>query len=224
MQSPQRVQKQQEISPGRRQSAGVKRLSEGLFICGMLAPVLLAALVLIAAALSPGYNQIQETVSQLGITGRPYSEIVRCGFIIYGVLISGFAFALRERLGQGVIANAVVLLVIIHALGIGLLAIFRDDQAGVTLFLNNSFVHTALSQVAYWAFNAVILIFALNYQPDSSWEFFARYSFAAVAFAVISPAVFLFDFSVPFEGLLQRIIYGNQLLWTCLVSLKALSG
>jgi len=59
-----------------------------LALCGLIAlQQLLIIFIVVAAAVTPGYSHVSNTVSQLGSQDRPYPWIMNTGFIIYGLLI-----------------------------------------------------------------------------------------------------------------------------------------
>ncbi|HML06003.1 MAG TPA: DUF998 domain-containing protein, partial [Methanobacterium sp.] len=92
-------------------------------LCGIIAPILFTLLVIVESLLRPGYSQIFNDVSDLGI--GPYSIIQNISFIIFGLLSIGFAMGLGSNLPNRA-GKAAKWLVIIFGLCIIL--------AGVTLF------------------------------------------------------------------------------------------
>ena len=65
-------------------------------LCGIIAPILFTLLVIVESLLRPGYSQIFNDVSDLGL--GPYSIIQNINFIIFGLLSIGFAIGLGANL------------------------------------------------------------------------------------------------------------------------------
>ncbi len=80
-------------------------LSRILSLGGIIAPPVLIIIIVIAGLLTPGYNQLTDTVSSLSDQASATPELMTIGFIVYGVLVIGFAYALYMRLRHGVRAH-----------------------------------------------------------------------------------------------------------------------
>jgi hypothetical membrane protein len=80
-------------------------LSRILSFGGIIAPPALIIIIVIAGLITPGYNQLTDTVSSLCDQASAMPELMTAGFIIYGALIIGFAYALYLILRHGIKAH-----------------------------------------------------------------------------------------------------------------------
>jgi hypothetical protein len=60
-------------------------VTRALALVGLAAPPLLILFIIIAAAVTPGYSHISDTVNRLGAQDRPYPWIMGAGFVLYGL-------------------------------------------------------------------------------------------------------------------------------------------
>ena len=72
-----------------------------LAICGIIAPIIFAIIVIIAGFLRPDYSHLTDFVSELGAVGAPNAIIQRINFVLLGILIVAFTFGLHRGIGEG---------------------------------------------------------------------------------------------------------------------------
>jgi len=209
-----------------RVSSGTVRnrfISKWLLLCGIIAPPILAIFIISAAAITPDYSHISETVSQLGAHGRPYPEVMNAGFITYGLLIMGFAYGLYQVFEKSRNAKITWLMLTIYGAGIILSGIFQDDVKSLSSFTTlEGALHTVFAQVAFFCLVIGMWFFARTVHLDSSWRGFTQFSIAIAVFNLLSSLVFLMEFSQPIEGLLQRAFYMTSLTWIGMVAARSL--
>ena len=194
-----------------------------LLLCGVMAPPLLGVFMILATALNPGYSNISETVSQLGIQGRPHPEVMNAGFIVYGLLNNGFAYGLYRRLDKTKGAKLVWLMLAVHGVSMILIGIFQANPSTFeTVSALEDTMHHVFAQLGYWSFTAGILIFGRTVRFKSSWRGFRQFSIAVAVFNLLSGIVFMMEFSEQIEGLLQRSFYAVSLIWIEIVSVRSL--
>ena len=198
-------------------------VSRSLSLSGIAAPPVLGVFIILATVLNPGYSNISETVSQLGIKGRPHPEVMNAGFIFYGLLINGFAYSLYLRLGKSKGAKLVWFMLAMHGLSIILTGTFQanpDTPESVSMLENT--MHQFFAQLGFWSLTVGVLIFGRAVRLKSSWRGFRQFSIAVVAFNLLSGLLFMMEFSEQIEGLLQRSIYAVSLFWIEIVSMRSL--
>lgn len=193
-----------------------------LTLCGAIAPFVLAAFIVWAGIVTPGYSHISETVSQLGAWHRPYPEVMNSGFVVFGLLIGGFAYGLYLKLGKGTGARVVLALLLTYAAGIILAGIFRDDPAALEEATLGAILHSIFAQVAFWGLTLGMMVFSRTTYKDIYWKGFQWFSSGIIIFNLLSSMVFLMKFAGPIEGLLQRSFYAISLLWIEAVSIRTL--
>ena len=67
-------------------------------LCGVLAPVLWAAVIIIAGELRPGFDHVGQYISELGERGSSNGFFMRYGgFVATGLLHLGYAAAFFSR-------------------------------------------------------------------------------------------------------------------------------
>lgn len=70
-----------------------------LAACGVIAPVLLTALWIVAGLIRPGYNHLTQYGSELGVGSN--SILMNANFVLFGLLITPLALGLHKGINQG---------------------------------------------------------------------------------------------------------------------------
>ena len=197
------------------------RVSRYLSLCGVLAPPIIVSIIIVAGFLTPGYSHLSDTISQLSAQGRPHPEIMNAGFIIYGVFIIGFSYALYRQLGRGTTARIVWLMLTIYSVGVILSGIFQDNyKASGTVNNLESNLHNVIAFIAFIALIIGIWMFARRVHGNPLWHGFTWFSVAIALFNLTSSLIFVTEAFVPIEGLLQRFFYITSLVWVEAVSVR----
>ena len=179
--------------------------------------------MLAGAAITPGYDHIENTISQLSAVGAPHPEWMNAGFISYGILMIGLSFAVRQCLAPRTGTRIVWLAIIIHGVGVILTALFPYNAAiteGMHSLKDAS--HHLASIAACVAFIIGMLIMARMVSGESAWRTTVIISFFAVSVVTVLFVLSLFPIAREFEGALQRasafamIIYIEALSIRCL--------
>jgi hypothetical membrane protein len=148
---------------------------------------------------------------------------MNAGFAVHALLLIGFACGLYLCLGTGRGSKAIWILLMVSSLGIILSAIFRDDlSAPNPATALEGTVHAVFAQVAFFAFLAAILVFAVVVRRNPAWRGLTLLSVVVVAFNLALFVPFLIGAASSIEGALQRSLFGLSLLWLMAVSLHAL--
>lgn len=181
-------------------------------LCGMAAPVIFAITVLVAGYLTPGYDPVTQLMSELGVSGEPYSLLMNVvGFGLVGILLVGFSYATyrvfrplrRVFFGSVMVAGA----------GLSFIAMgfYHCDQGCIAVTTAGN-VHLLLGLVATVLALLAALTFSYVMHRERGWGGFWQYSLATAVLIVVVLPVFL---SLPgIAGLLQRIMVGIIFLWT----------
>lgn len=191
-------------------------------LCGIIAPILFTLLVIIESLLRPGYSQLFNDVSDLGI--GPYSIIQNISFIVFGILSIGFAWGLGNKLPHRA-GKATKWLVIVFGLCIIL--------AGVTLFSVGADVTYAKDVVSHGLVSAIAFLviivaqfltwLALRGSDSAVWGRYRIYSLISGLLSIIT-LIFLSDtqFS-PFHGASERLFIAVWMIWIFITGLKLYS-
>ena len=177
--------------------------------CGMIAPAILGATVLVVGYITPGYNPVSDTVSLTGTPEQPYAWLLSVGYWIYGILMCFGAYGLN-RIFTGIPKiKPLSILLGTHALGTILLAVFPDS----TTSFNREMIHNFVSGIAYAPLLAMIYIFR-SLSGDS--PSFSRSRLLGLLVLIINvpiPFVHIIGPLSPIGGLLQRLLCACSFVW-----------
>ncbi|MDD5702291.1 MAG: DUF998 domain-containing protein, partial [Dehalococcoidales bacterium] len=123
-----------------------RRLISRIFsVFGIVAPVIISIIVIIAGLLTPGFNQMTDTISSLSQQGSKTPQLLTIGFVVYGVLVIGFAYSLYINLRHGIKARIAWLMLTLYGICMILAAVFQDSPGGNNAPLNTEGIfHNAL--------------------------------------------------------------------------------
>lgn len=112
-------------------TSGVARQSgtttRRLLAAGLVGPPLFVAVFLVEGATRPGYSAWRNFVSQLATGDGGWVQVVN--FLVYGVLMLGFAVGLRRALGSGRASIAAPALLGAYGLALIVAGVFVTDPA-----------------------------------------------------------------------------------------------
>ena len=191
-------------------------LSRILSFGGIIAPPALIIIIVIAGLLTPGYNQLTDTVSSLCDQASKTPDLMIAGFIIYGVLIIGFAYALYLRLRHGIKAHIAWFTLTLYGVCMILAGIFRDSPGALD---TEGIIHNAVIITSCFSMLIGMLMFAGSVYKKPSWFGFTWFTIAASFMGLVLSIIFLVQSQVPLAGLLQRFFYCIILLWIETVSI-----
>lgn len=181
----------------------------------------------ILGAFYPGYNQLKDTMSSLGASISPVSNIISVWWVIMGVLFiifgAGFKKAFQEK---RIYTDICALLIILYGLGEGI---------GSGLFKANHIVDTdnlTLSGVIHDIVGGIgvtaILIFPLLMQKvitTNENTSFKKLSQIVFVLGIVSILLFLFRFSgdgnnflTTYKGLWQRLFMLNTYIYFSIIA------
>lgn len=176
--------------------------------------------ILLAGYLTPGYNHIIDTVSKLSDQASQNPELMTAGFIIYGVLIVGFSYALYLRLRHGFKAHVVWLTLTLYGICMILAGIYQDTPGGNDIPLNpEGIAHNAAIITSCISMLIAMWMFAGSVYKKPSWFGFTWFTIIASFVGLILSIVFAVQSQVPASGLLQRFFYLVLLIWIEIVSI-----
>lgn len=198
-------------------------MSRFLTLGGVAGPIVFAIVVIICAAIRPGYSHISQFISQLGESGGPNTILMNyAGFMLPGVLIflSGLGFA--RRLPRSALTVAGSLLVAIFGLGIFAAGVFSCDPGCLPENPSREgFLHNFVSLIAFSAMIAGVAVLGFQFRRMPGWQAFAGYSFVtAVVAAALLVGMVTVTAVMPVIGLVQRVFLGFLFLWLVLVAIR----
>jgi hypothetical membrane protein len=182
---------------------------------------MIVSIIVVAGLLTPGYSHLSDTISQLGAQGRLHPGLMNTGFIIYGVLIIGFSYALYRQLGYSTAARVAWLMLTMYGVGIILAGIFRDFPDGTNTVINlEGILHNVFATAAFFALLGGMLMFAKIVYHRPAWHGLTWFTIAIAAFNLVLSLIFITEVFVSVEGGLQRLFYFTSLVWKELVSIR----
>jgi hypothetical membrane protein len=199
------------------------RVTRALIACGLIAAPVFAAFVLAATWATPGYSHVSETISQLGADGRPRAGIIDAGFVVSGLLTAAFAIGVYRWIRGRPASKAALAALLVNATGIVLSGVFADNPATREALTTENRLHHLVGQVSFVAGVTAMVAFAFGSYSVPGWRRLAAFTLFVVFADVILAAVFYFDLLSPWRGALQRTFFAVALLWTTMVSVRALT-
>lgn len=195
-------------------------LARILSLGGVLAPPAMIFFILLAGSQTPGYNHITDTVSRLSDQAAAHPGTMMTGFIVYGVLIIGFAYALYMRLRHGIRAHVAWGMLTLYGACMILAGIYQDSPPALNESLNpEGIMHNTAIITSCIAMLFGMWSFAGSVYRRPSWFGFTWYTIGASFVGAILSIVFAVQTQVPVSGLLQRLFYLVLLIWVEVVSL-----
>jgi hypothetical membrane protein len=195
-------------------------LSRIFSLFGILAPPTIIIIIIVAGLLTPGYNQLTDTISSLSEQGSKHPQLMTVGFIAYGVLIIGFSYALYFRLKHGIKAHIAWFMLTLYGICMILAGIFQDSPAGSNAALNTEgIIHNAVIITSCLSILFGMWMFAGSVYKKPSWLGFTWFTIAATFIGLVLSVIFIFQSYIPFAGLLQRFFYCLMLIWVEMVSI-----
>ncbi len=198
-----------------------KRVTLWLLTCGVAAFPLMAAFMLAATVVAPGYSHLTETVSHLGSADMSYPQVMNTGFVTYGLLMMGFGWGLYRFLRWRRGALLTGMLVTAFGVGILLAGVFpADGETGEATTVG--LAHTAGAVVAYVMLILAILSLVRFIKDDRHWGWFSSLALGVVPVSMALGITFCFEPTQPIRGLVQRFFYGLPAIYLQLMAVRLL--
>ncbi len=179
-----------------------------LAFCGVAAPIILIALIVVGAAVTSGYNHASEPISQLSATGSPHPGWMNTGFVTYGIMILGFGFVLYRSVRNHRFAWLVLLFYVLHGVGFLLGGIFSDDpRTAESLSTAEGILHNVWIIIGCFSFIAGMFVFAWLKRNDPAWRLLTRIFIVFLSIILLAFVISQIPAFAAAEGVMQRV-YG----------------
>jgi hypothetical membrane protein len=190
---------------------------------GIIDFIIVIIVLTIIGALRTGYNPLTQYMSELGETGAPFSRLASILFIIVGVLLGLFSYALYKGIKKEKISWIGPLLLALFSLfdwiGSG---IFPCDPgcAGETF---SGGMHLLVGLIGMIFMVACPILTWSGMKKDEKWQ---RVNTFSLIIGILVP-VFFVTFWISYAtgtliGLTQRILYWVFITWIFILALKLL--
>jgi hypothetical membrane protein len=185
---------------------------------GLIAPVLWVAAFLSSGSLRPEYSHYRQYVSELAARGTPTQHVMQVtGFVIPGLLITGFGFFLGLT-GRTRLIAVVASLLIVSGIAKAAAGVFLLDPCCASAPPSiEQRIHNTAGAVHYFALSMAVLmsVVAARQMFGGRLGWFRGYSLASVVLAIGSPPLLLWAGAATSAdvGLFQRVSFGVLNLW-----------
>jgi hypothetical protein len=185
-----------------------------LFSCGIAAPLVYVAAVVLGGILDPAYNQLSMAVSELLQRSAANLLLLQVLFVVYNVLLIVFAWAEGMSIrgdGLKVMSAGCVILAVVGFLGI-LLTVFLPMDARGAPQTTTGLLHLIIAGVL--SLGSILTVAFLGIGSKVRDRFWV-YSFVSAVLLVLSGAgaAVLAGLEHPLLGLAERATIGLFLLW-----------
>ena len=195
-----------------------------LALGGITGPALFTVVVLVLAALRPGYSHLQHFISELGVAGTPYAAVMNyAGFVPTGLMLAAFGVALSLALPSGRLIKLAAVLVTTFGLGIAASGMLSCDlgcpQGEGSL---GNVVHNTIAPVSFLCLIAAMAILGVRFRSVPAWRHLSLFSLLASAAALCLLVVLASSLdSRVLTGLWQRLLLAVLFIWCAIVGLAA---
>ena len=163
-------------------------LKKYLALCGILSSITFPVMLLLFGAITPGYNHLEQAVSELGMSNAPYATLWNLlGFELAGILMFVFAWSLYLEFESSSGGRIIAGLVALSGLGFAGLGIFPaaiDFQPS-----RETSLHTLMMIVSFFSFIMVSFVFGVKLRSDSRWKGWSRFSMVMGVIGLLSFAI-----------------------------------
>ena len=191
----------------------ISRLS---LLCGVVAPIMLMATIIILGEITPDYNPVSDSISQMGAPGRPYANVLSSGYAVYGVLMGAAAYGLHRGMDYTATAKKLSILLGVHAVSTVLLGVFPDNLNLTPQHLGDNFLHNTISAFSYLPLFISILIVRGIASQEKGLKVAGILGLFVIIVNLPMPAINYVPPLEPFAGLVQRLLSGSISLWVTL--------
>lgn len=195
-------------------------------LCGVFAPVLWAAVIVVAGELRPGFDHVGQYISELGERGSSTATFMRYGgFVATGLLHVSFAaafYAMVARItARPRLTLLVAILIALNGLGRIGAGIFACEPGCAAPEVLSQRLHGLAATIAFLAIAAAALFGAILFRRDRRLQPLSTYSLitgvAGLLFLVLMSAS---EATHVYTGLYERLASGVLTLWVLVTALR----
>jgi hypothetical membrane protein len=175
----------------------------------------------IAQSLTPGYNPIRQSLSDLAL--GPYDWLETVAFFLLAFVAMALGFGLYYGLQRKSGLRTVAILFGIMAFGEVITAIFQVDLVKTPISIH-ALVHQAGASIVAIAFPVATFMLLPNLKAEHHWKGLANYTFAVavsmftlvITREVLLPTTWL----NPWFGLYEKVLLANSLVWIEVMAIR----
>lgn len=188
-------------------------------LCGLLAPLLWAAVIVIAGAMRPGFDHVAQYISELGERGSSTETFMRYGgFFATGFMHVGFAAAFYAAAARVThrprLALLVAMLIALNGIGRIGAGFFPCEPGCAAPEVLGQRLHGLAATIAFLAIAAATLLAAVLFRGDRQLRSLGAYSFVSGCAGLIFLALMsASEAARVYTGLHERLASGVLTLW-----------
>lgn len=187
---------------------------------GVVGPIVFVVLVLVGGGLYDGYSHVTRKISELGGEGAEYALLQSLNFVVVGVLIMGFAWALARYSGPPYLGPALIgFFGLSSGVGNGLFPCDLGCEGVTTVGL----LHNVTGLAGFVAAMAGMFVLQRRWRSDPRWQSHIRFTRIALIVASVGLAWFVVTSaldSTVLVGVAQRVYVGALLAWTVVTAAR----
>lgn len=197
---------------------GKYRFTRFSLLCGILAPSMMFAVIIVVGQITPNYDPFRETISRMGTSESPYAAWLNGGYILYSSLIALTVYGFFLSFRHDHRARLLAALLGVHVLGATLLAVIPDapNLPGADHSSLNS--HNIVSALAYLPLIGAAFVFYRINMRVATLRVAAVLGLVVIVVNLPMPLITRIDAISPISGLLQRLFYAATFSWLALTS------
>lgn len=188
-------------------------------LCGVIAPVLWVAVIVIAGELRPGFDHVGQYISELGERGSSTAIFMRYGgFVATGLLHIAYAAAFYVTVaritGRPRLTLLVAILIALNGLGRIGAGIFACEPGCVVPEVIGQRLHSLAATIAFLSIAAATLLAAILFYRDRRLRSLSLYSLATGCAGLLFLALMSASEAMHlYTGLYERLASGVLTLW-----------
>lgn len=191
-------------------------------VCGILAPLVYVTTVVYGAAITPGYSHAAHAISSLVQAGAPLRWKIDPGFLIYNVLLLGFAAGLLRHFISArqprTLVGSAVALTVVPVLSL-LMYFFPQDPVGSTPTTAGT-VHLILALGTALLTILTMLLTGAGARRCPPLQHLRWFAFADAIFVLITGGLSTMGMALewPIFGIIERLTIGGFELWVLVLA------
>lgn len=180
-------------------------------IAGAVGPIVFATLIVVGGFLTDGYSHVGQKISELGGEGAQYASLQNINFIVLGVFVLAFAWALHR-----VVGGLAPLLIAGFGLSSAILnGVFQCD-AGCAGETTEGLLHNVTGVTGFLAALVAMFLLSRRWADDPAWR--PHVPFTRIALVIASAGLVWFIATQiadaqSLSGVAQRVFVGALLIW-----------
>lgn len=189
-------------------------------MAGIVAPILFAVVVVVAGFFFDGYNHLDDKISELGGAEASSAWIQSTNFVVLGLLVAWFAWALVRQLGRPWLGAA---LIGFFGISSGIFnAVFPCDVdcAGATTV---GLLHNLTGLAGFLAAITGMILLVRRWRNDEEWRSHVSFTRGAITLAIVGLVWFVAleaTGATQWNGLAQRTFVVALLGWIFVTGLR----